>query len=141
VARGSRHLARCSAVQALYQWDLTGQEPVEIESHFISDHDFSGVDMDYFRRLIRNVPEHCQEIDDNLSAHVDRALARIDPVERAILRLGVYELRHEPTVPVRAVLDEAVELARIFGTEQGYRFVNGVLDRIADDVRRQRGFD
>ena len=78
---------------------------------------------------------------EEMRAYIDRALAQVDPVERAILRLGVYELEHEPTVPVRVILDEAVELARVFGTEQGYRFVNGVLDHIAREVRGRRDAD
>lgn len=135
MAEGSRHLARKTAVQALYQWDLTEQSPEEIEDHFINDHDFSGVDMEYFRHLVKNVPLYHQEIDSRLTPHVDRDLERVDPVERAILRIGAYELEFEPTIPARVVIDEAVELCKMFGAEHGFRFVNGVLDKVAAELR------
>lgn len=135
MADGSRHLARKTAVQALYQWDLTEQDPHRIEEHFINDHDFSGVDMAYFHHLITNVPLYHQEIDSRLAPYIDREMERIDPVERAILRIGAYELEFEPTIPVRVVIDEAVELCKMFGAEHGFRFINGVLDKVATELR------
>lgn len=132
---GSRHLARKTAVQALYQWDLTEQDPRDIERHFINDHDFTGVDMAYFRHLVTSVPLYHQEIDSRLAPHLDRDFDRVDPVERAILRIGAYELEYETTIPVRVVIDEAVELAKMFGAEHGFRFVNGVLDKVAAELR------
>ncbi len=135
MADGSRHLARKSAVQALYQWDLTGQAPDDIESLLVLDHSFSGVDMEYFRHLVKSVPEACSELDQRLAPYVDRDIGRVDPVERAILRIGAWELEFEPTVPVKVVLDEAIELTKLFGAEHGYRFVNGVLDKLAAELR------
>ncbi len=135
MADGSRHLARRSAVQALYQWDLTGQDPHDIEGLLVLDHSFTGVDMEYFRHLLRSVPQHHQELDARLTPYVDRDLARVDPVERAILRIGAWELEFEPTIPVKVVIDEAIELTKIFGAEHGYRFVNGVLDKLAAELR------
>lgn len=126
---GSRHLARKRAVQALYQWVLIGQSPTQIESDFLSEQDISGVDLDYFQQLVRNVPAHVDELDRILSQCLDRDLATVDPVERVILRIGVYELRFRPEIPPRVVLNEAIELSHEFGAEEGYRFVNGVLDR------------
>jgi transcription antitermination protein NusB len=134
---GSRHLARKTAVQALYQWDLTEQNPREIEAHFINDHDFSGVDMAYFRHLVKNVPLYHQEIDSRLAPHIDRDIERVDPVERAILRIGAYELEYEPTIPTNVVIDEAVELSKMFSAEHGFRFVNGVLDKVASELREK----
>ncbi len=131
----ARHRARRSAVQALYQWDLTEQDPAEIERHFVHEHDMSATDSGYFHQLIRNVPLYHQEIDANLAACLDRPVASVDPVERAILRLGAYELEYEREVPFRVIIDEAVELARTFGAEHGYKFVNGVLDRLAATLR------
>lgn len=132
----SRHLARRNAVQALYQWDLTEQDPSDIEDSFIEGHDLSKVDLDYFRHLIRNVPLYHLEVDDRLSQYIKRGIENIDPVERAILRLGTYELEYEKTIPYKAVIDEAIELTKIFGSEEGYRFVNGVLDRLAKELRQ-----
>lgn len=136
---GNRHLARRNAVQALYQWDLTGQAIRDIESHFIADHAFEGIDVHYFRELIRGVPLHSAELDAQLAPHLDRELAAVDPVERAILRLGAYELGHEPGVPLRVVIDEAVELAKMFAGDNSYRFVNGVLDKLGAALRGADG--
>ena len=136
MASKSRHLARRHAVQALYQWDLTEQEASEIESSFIEGHDLSRVDLEYFRHLIRNVPLYHQEVDDRLSQYIKRGVENIDPVERAILRLGTYELEYEKTIPYKSIIDEAIELTKVFGAEEGYRFVNGVLDRLAKELRQ-----
>ncbi|GJL83092.1 MAG: N utilization substance protein B [marine bacterium B5-7] len=135
MSQGSRHLARKTAVQALYQWDLTEQSASEIESHFINDHDFVGVDMEYFHHLVHHVPLYQREVDSRLTPHIDRDFTRIDPVERAILRIGAYELEFELKVPTKVIIDEAVELSKMFSAEHGYRFVNGVLDKVAKDIR------
>ncbi len=135
MADGSRHLARKTAIQALYQWDLTEQAPFDIERHFISDHDFAGVDMEYFHHLVQNVPLYHQEIDSRLAPYIDRILEQIDPVEKAILRIGAYELEYEPTIPAKVVLDEAIELSKMFGAEHGFKFVNGVLDKLVPELR------
>lgn len=133
---GKRHFARRHAVQALYQWDLTQQSPEEIEQHFIQDTDMSNVDKEYFHHLIDQVPHHKQELDDNIKPFLDdRGMDMIDPVERAILRIAAYEIQYEPDTPTKVVLDEAVELAKVFGAEHGYKFVNGVLDKLALEQR------
>jgi len=135
MTRGSRHLARRSAVQALYQWDLTEQAPEDIESHFIDHHELRGIDLDYFRRLVEEVPLYRQELDSHLEPFLDREMANVDPVERAILRMATYELEYVPDIPFKVILNEAVELSKTFGAEHGYRFVNGVLDRLAETLR------
>ena len=132
---GSRHKARQAAVQALYQWQLTEQAPEDIESHFILDHEMSDVDMEYFDKLVRQIPLHLHELDDFLIPHLDREINEVDPVERAILRLGVFELEFAPEVPYKVILDEAVELAKTFGAEHGHKYVNGVLDKVAGKLR------
>lgn len=132
---GSRHRARRIAVQALYQWDLTEQDPDQIEHHFISEHDLSDTDLEYFHKLIRQVPLYRQELDENLKPFLDRDLDAVDPVEKAILRLGAYELEYERSIPPKAILNEAVELSKTFGAEHGYKFVNGVLDKLALKLR------
>lgn len=135
MARPSRHLARQAAVQALYQWQLTAQAPQEIETHFISDHDFKGVDLEYFHELVREVPLHLHELDDHLAPHLDRGIDEVDPVERAILRLGAYELEFRLEVPYKVVINEGVELAKTFGAEHGHKYVNAVLDKVAAKLR------
>lgn len=133
--KGSRHKARRSAVQALYQWQLTQQRPNEIETHFLSDDTLEQVDLEYFHHLVREIPAHLAALDAQLAPHVDRGIAEIDPVERAILRLGAFELEFHPEIPYRVVLNEAIELAKTFGAEHGHKYVNAVLDRVALKVR------
>ena len=126
---GRRHMARRRTIQVLYQWDLTGQSSTEIKDELHFEQDIREFDIEYFQHLIRNIPTHVEAIDSVLSQCLDRDLITVDPVERAILRLGVYELRFRPEIPPRVVLNEAIEMSRVFGAEKGYRFVNGVLDR------------
>lgn len=134
-AKSSRSRARQAAVQALYQWQLTEQSPEQIESHFISDHELNGVDLDYFHHLVLEIPLHQHELDDHLLPHIERTISEIDPVERAILRIGVFEFEFHPEIPYKVVLNEAVELAKTFGAEHGHKFVNGVLDKVAAKLR------
>ena len=126
----SRHQARQAAIQALYQWDLTEQDSAVIEEHFIHQHEIPIPEKSYFHTLVEEVPLYHQEIDSNLGPCLDRELATIDPVERAILRLGAYELEYQHEVPTRVILNEAIELARTFGAEHSYKFVNAVLDKL-----------
>ena len=135
MTKGSRHKARRAAVQALYQWQLT-QEPLDdVEAHFGLEQEFAGIDMEYFHQLVSEIPLHRAELDQSLHPHADRTLDDIDPVERAILWLGAYELEFHPEIPYRVVLDEAVELAKTFGAEHGHRYVNAVLDKMALRLR------
>ena len=128
-------MARRSAVQALYQWELTGQFGAGVEDSFLEDWRLKGVDREYFKQLIRGILSYTVELDRVLEQCLDRDLASVDPIERTVLRIGAYELRFCPEVPVRVVLNEAIELARVFGAEEGYRFVNGVLDRCRELCR------
>jgi N utilization substance protein B len=130
-----RSRARSLAVQALYQWQMAGQDVADIVAHFMRDQDPNRIDGDYFGELVRTVPARLDELDAALAPCVDRALASVDPVERAILRVGAYELIAHPEIPYRVVLNEAVELAKTFGAEQGHRYVNGVLDKAARALR------
>ncbi len=133
---GKRSKARHHAVQALYQWQLTGQDVSDIDNQFLTEQDVKTFEVPYFKELLHGVPANLHALDEQLSPLLDRALASVDPVERAILRLGAYELMHHPEVPFRVAIDEAVELAKIFGAEQGHKYVNGVLDKVAKKVRR-----
>ena len=132
---GSRHMARRSVVQALYQWELTGQLSAGIEDSFLDDWGLEGVDQEYFKQLVQGVLKYTAELDRVLEKCLDRDLASVDPIERTVLRIGTYELQFRPEIPVRVVLNEAIELARVFGAEEGYLFVNGVLDRCQELCR------
>ncbi|MDS4025776.1 MAG: transcription antitermination factor NusB [Candidatus Contendobacter sp.] len=132
---GKRAWARRCAVQALYEWQMTNQAPTWIAAQFLADEDLRKADPDYFRELVREVPARVTEIDAALEPFLDRPLAQVDPVERAILRIGGYELTQHPELAYRIVINEAVELAKVFGAEQGHRYVNGVLDKLARAAR------
>ncbi len=132
---GKRAWARRCAAQALYQWQLTGQEPAGIATQFLADQDLGKADPEYFRELVFQIPAHAEEIDAVLTPFLDRPIVQVDPVERAILRIGGYELMQRPDIAYRIIINEAVELAKVFGAEQGHRFVNGVLDKVARAVR------
>ncbi|EGW55337.1 transcription antitermination factor NusB [endosymbiont of Tevnia jerichonana] len=130
-----RSQARRHAVQAIYQWQMAGQDLAAIYEQFLGEQDLSQFEVPYFKDLLHGVPNNLQELDGLLKPALDRAIESVDPVERAVLRLGVYELKHHMEVPYRVVINEAVELAKVFGAEKGHRFVNGVLDRVAKSVR------
>ncbi len=131
----ARARARRYAMQALYQRDLSGTALHDIRDQFLESEDFSRADQDYFIELFNNVTKDIDIIDNNISANIDRPLPRLDPVERAILRIAVYELVYRPEIPYRVVINEAVQLARKFGAEQGHAFVNAVLDKAALALR------
>ena len=138
----ARSRARRRALQALYQWQITGQEANDILSQFRAVQDLRGVDDDYFETLLCGVIDHCQALDAELQVFLDRPIEQVDPMERATLRIGAFELLHCPELPFRVVLDECVDLAHRFGAEQGHSYVNAVLDKAAqrwrsDEIRAE----
>lgn len=130
-----RSWARRLAMQALYQWQLTHQEPAQIIAQFQEEQDIARADVAYFQELLQQIPARLEAIDDSFAPFLDRPLQQVDPVELAILRIGAYELAWRQDVPYRVVINEAVEIAKKFGAEQGHRFVNGVLDKAAHRLR------
>lgn len=126
-----RHNARHYAVQAMYQWQVAGAPIKEIEEEFLLQHIDKKIDMSYFKELIHGIPEHQEEIDNAIKPFLNRSMQDIDPVELAVLRLATYELLKRPDVPYRVVINEALQLTKKFGSIEGYKFINGVLDRIA----------
>lgn len=131
-----RKKARRLAVQALYQWHVAGQAISQIEAEFIADNDMTKVDQPYFTELLRTVVASHQPLDELISGHIDRPLKDLTPVELAILRLGTYELMHRLDVPYRVVINEGVELSKTFGANEAHKFVNGVLDKLARQLRK-----
>lgn len=127
--------ARRTALQALYQWDLGKQDLRDIEAQFFQAQDMRKVDTGYFRELLHRIPAQSSELDERIAPCLDRPINQVDPVERAILRIGAYELEFRPEIPWRVVINEAVELAKMFGGEQGHKYVNSVLDRLARKLR------
>jgi N utilization substance protein B len=131
----ARSRARRRAAQALYAWQIGGNPMCDVIEEFRHEQDMEIADLDYFEDLLRGVEKHCVELDAGLAPWLDRDMAQVDPIERAILRLAAYELRHRPDVPYRVVLNEAVEVAKRFGAEHGHTYVNGVLDKAAREWR------
>ena len=130
-----RARARRYAMQALYQWDLSGTDLPLIRRQFLEAEDFSRADTAYFIELLSKIPQQVDIIDDNISGIIDRPFQQLDPVERAILRIAVYELLYRSDIPYRVIINEAIQLTRKFGAEQGHAFVNGVLDKAARAIR------
>lgn len=125
----ARGAARRMLVQALYQWQLGRQPAEELVAQFSAAPDFARVDHDYFREAISAIVGDFERIDEDLRLHSDIQPERLDPIEHAILSLGLWELMTRLEVPYRVVINEGVELAKRFGATDGYRYVNAVLDR------------
>ena len=132
----NRHNARKAAVQALYQWDLTKQDAEDIEKHFSQIHDMQNIDKRYLREIMGELPKVEKELETAITLFIGRDFSALDPVERAILRLGAYELCYKPDVPTRVVINEMIELAKVFGSDHSYKFVNGVMDKLAKELRK-----
>lgn len=131
----NRHNARKAAVQALYQWDLSKQDAQDIESTFSQIHDMQNIDRKYLREIMQELPKVEGELEDVITPFIGREFKTLDPVERAILRLGAYELSYKSDVPTRVVMNEMIELAKTFGSDHSYKFVNGVMDKLAKKLR------
>ncbi len=131
----SRRWARRLAMQAVYQWQMTGQSADDIYRQFQEHEELTKADRDYFQTLLQGVIAHADVLDRALGLHMERSVASLDLVERAILRCACYELAQRPDVPYKVVINEAVELTKTFGAEQGHKFVNGVLDKVASELR------
>ena len=130
-----RREARQLATQALYQWHMAKQSLNEIEAQFRVDNDFTDVDAAYFREILHGVPAHRGEIDAALVPCLDITIEELDPVELSVLRLSTWELIKRVDVPYRVVINEGIELAKVFGSTDGHKFVNGVLDKLASRLR------
>jgi len=133
----ARTMARRRALQAIYQWQQAGQNISDIEAQFLAEQDMSRAEVPYFIELLHGVPRYLDEIDSYYASYLDRSVNALDHIERAILRIGAYELKHRPDVPYRVVINEAVELAKTFGADQSYRYINGVMDKVASELRAE----
>ena len=131
----TRARARRRALQAVYAWQMSGGEVGAVIEQFAHEQAHEIADLEYFDDLVRGVVRHRATLDVALFAYLDRPGEEVDPIERAVLRLSAYELLHRPDVPYRVVLNEAIEIAKRFGSEHGHTYVNGVLDRAATEWR------
>jgi N utilization substance protein B len=130
-----RRRARRRALQALYQWQLTHLEVAEILEQFHEEQDFSNVDSELFATLVRKVSQNQLAIDEKIEPFLDCPLTQLDVIEHVILSMAAYELLYSIEVPHQVVIDEAINLAKQFGAEQGHCFINGVLDKAAKQWR------
>jgi N utilization substance protein B len=126
-----RRRARRRALQAIYQWQITGQDANEILAQFNAVQDMSGVDTEHFEKLVRGVSAGKDGLDAEIQAFLDRPFNQVDLMEQVVLRIGAFELLNCPGQPFRVVVDECVDLAHRFGSEQGHAYVNAVLDKAA----------
>jgi N utilization substance protein B len=152
-----RSQSRRYAAMALYQWRLTGEHPMSIKRELLDDPEWLDAltasfnsddgespgassarfkfDMELLDQILSGVPQHVEDIDAELDRVLDRPISQVDPVELAILRLGAFEILYSPSIPDRVAINEAVELTKLLGAHDGYKYVNGVLDKVA----RRRG--
>lgn len=130
-----RRKARHYALQALYQWHMAGASTAAIEAEFRTDYDFSVVDLEYFQSVVHGVPADTDALDALYVPHLDRELRELDPIELALLRMGCFELRERIDVPYRVVINEAVALAKKFGASESFKYINGILDAVAKQLR------
>lgn len=131
----TRARARRRALQAVYAWQMSGGLVEQIIAQFAHEQANEIADLEYFDDLVRGVVKHRASLDEALVGYLDRPVEEVDPIERAVLRLSAYELIHRLDVPYRVVLNEAIEIAKRFGSEHGHTYVNGVLDKAATDWR------
>jgi N utilization substance protein B len=122
-------------LQALYQWTLSDASLVDIDAEFRVDNDFRHTDGEYFQALLRGVVQDVEALEALFSPLLDRALDDLDPIERNLLRMGTFELKERIDVPYKVVINEAVSLAKKFGATESHRYINGVLDKVASELR------
>ena len=132
---GSRKLARSFTLQGLYAWLIGGADVTLIAANLADDEQFKRADEAYFRTLLYGVLKEEDLLSSHIARFIDRTLDELSPVERSILLIGTYELLHCPDVPMRVVINESVELAKSFGGIDGHKYINGVLDKLAQEMR------
>jgi len=135
--RSPRHRARELALQGIYQWRITAGDEAQIEKQIHAEKNLGRYDKELFSDLLRGALGQHTDLEVLLAPHLDRPMAELSPVEFAVLLLGSYEMSQHPEVPYKVIINEAVELAKTFGGTDGHKFVNGVLDKLAPQLRAQ----
>lgn len=132
---GARSRTRDLLVQALYQMQISGHDCAELQKQFHERRDYERVDQDYFDTSLKSILDSQADLESSVADLADRPLVQLDPVERGILLLGVHELSSHPEIPYRVIINEAVNLARRFGSVDGHKYINAILDRAATRLR------
>ncbi|WP_226663627.1 transcription antitermination factor NusB [Microbulbifer aggregans] len=135
VTASARRKARHYAMQALYQWQMAGSSLNAIEAEFHADNDMSKTDVAYFRELLHGVAKNLDDVEETYSVFLDRKVEELDPVSRALLRMSTYELKNRVDVPYKVVINEGVALAKKFGPTDAFKYINGILDKVAAKER------
>jgi N utilization substance protein B len=130
-----RRKARHYALQALYQWQISRNALGDIETQFRTEFDFSKTDLEYFQALLHGVPQHVGELERTFEPLLDRAVKDLTPIELTLLRMATFELMHRIDVPFKVVINEAVSLAKKFGATDSHKYINGVMDKLAQQLR------
>jgi len=130
-----RHAARELALQALYQMHMSGASALDVQAEFLVDQDFKNADKRMFGQLLCGVAAQRESLDVMIEQYLDRKLSDLDPIELNVLRMGAYELSDSVSVPYRVVINECIELGKVFGATDGHKYVNSILDKIALDHR------
>lgn len=131
----ARRYARERALQALYQWEMSGSEMSVVRAEVLAREEMSLVDEPYFLSLFDEVAKDPDAIDEKLLPALDRPIEDLDPIERNVLRISTCEFVHHLEIPARVVINEAIEITKRFGADQGHKYVNGVLDKLAIALR------
>ena len=126
--------SRSRVVQALYQWLVSDDDLVEIEKQFLNQKE-GKISKAFFSNLFTNIPKNISLLDEIIKPSLDRNINELGPIERSVLYLGVYELKFQPEVPYKVVINEAVELTKLYGAESAYKLINSSLDKISKDLR------
>lgn len=131
----ARRRARRLALQGIYQWQMTKTSANQIEIELLRDLSSNKIDVPYFKEILKGVCDQSPELDEKIQPSLDRGIEEVDPIERAILRLAVYEFIYRLDVPYKVVIDEALRLGKTFGAAEGFKYINGILDKVAYSVR------
>ena len=131
----ARSRSRRRALQAIYAWQIGGNRMIQVIEEFRHEQDMEIADLEYFEDLLRGVEKNLAELDAGIRTYIDREIVEVDPIERAVMRIAAYEMRYRPDVPYRVIINEALEVTKRFGADQGHTYVNGVLDKLAAQWR------
>ncbi|MGV3345531.1 transcription antitermination factor NusB [Enterobacteriaceae bacterium LUAb1] len=131
----ARRRARKCVLQALYSWQLSSNDIADVEHQFLEEQNVNDIDIAYFRELLTGIAINSRYLDELMEPHLSRSLNELGQVEKAILRLSVYELSKRSDIPYKVAINEGIELAKVFGAEESHKFINGVLDKIAPKIR------
>lgn len=136
VDKFARHRARKLALQALYQWHMADTDLIKLDTQYTLGANPKKVDIEYLQMLIHGIGQKTDELDTLFKPFFDRDAEQVGPIELTALRIATYEFKHRPEIPYKVIINEALELAKIYGPEQSHKYINGILDQVARQLRR-----